>query len=502
MPTSGWISSDCMHTPTTRMRASLGAMRMACPIIPGTPTASKITNGLDRSPPSRHASIAGVSRGSTTTSAPIRSASARRRGGEVGGDDRADAQAAQLGDARQADRSAAEHDRAVTDGDAALGHGVHADGERLGERGEVGGQVAGHLERQQLVHHQQIGVAAVVPVRVADRVHAVGVERHRHADHDVAGAQVGSRLRRRRPPRSRTRGPSPCRGRARTGSARRDRRERCRGAAGRWPRISAPWRTMCRSLPQIPQARTLVSTWPGPGVGSGRSSTRSCQSRMIVARMAATLGRAARTWSAGVRADRLPTITANAASASRPVCSRAVRRRAPRAGCAGRSTVWPRVSSPWVSTVTCAGRRANSCGWVSAITAQRIVHGRAAHVAVAVDVGAAEEVEEVGEDRRHPPGQGAHERDPLRRRLEPVGEIESAHDQRAAVAEDDGGGVGVRPDVELGHRRAVAERATAHQRDARRAVRRGRARCAGRARCWSAAPSARARSPRWPGRCR
>ena len=46
---------------------------------------------------------------------------------------------------------------------------------------------------------------------------------------------------------------------------------------------------MCRSLPQMPHASTLVSTWPGPGTGSGTSSTESFQSRITVARIAPNL---------------------------------------------------------------------------------------------------------------------------------------------------------------------------------------------------------------------
>ena len=55
--------------------------------------------------------------------------------------------------------------------------------------------------------------------------------------------------------------------------------------------------------------------------------------------------------------------------------------------------------------------------------------------------------------------------DALRRGEELVREVEAGHDQRAAVAEHRGGRLGVGPDVELGDGRAVAERATAHDRD-------------------------------------
>ena len=58
-----------------------------------------------------------------------------------------------------------------------------------------------------------------------------------------------------------------------------------------------------------------------------------------------------------------------------------------------------------------------------------------------------------------------------RRRLQLVGQVEAGLDERTAVVEDDGGGLGVGPDVELGHRGAVADRgAAAHQRDAGDAV--------------------------------
>ena len=89
MPSIGWIVSCCMQAPTTRTRALRGAIRIACSIIPGTPTASKITSGLFPST-LRHASIACLAAGSTTTSQPSCSASARRFGEKSAADDRAD----------------------------------------------------------------------------------------------------------------------------------------------------------------------------------------------------------------------------------------------------------------------------------------------------------------------------------------------------------------------------------------------------------------------------
>ena len=84
--------------------------------------------------------------GSTTTSRAelLGQRSPLRR--EVGGDDRADAAHLQLGDARQPDGPAAEHDRRSRCGDPALGHRVHADRERLGQRRHAdGGRPSGTL---------------------------------------------------------------------------------------------------------------------------------------------------------------------------------------------------------------------------------------------------------------------------------------------------------------------------------------------------------------------
>ena len=120
------------------------------------------------------------------------------------------------------------------------------------------------------------------------RVEAVRVERDGHADDDVADLQVlaagpelddlaaelvahhgvGLRVEHDRRHAGRAAGPSFSSSLSR--------------------RLSSPCTSRCRSLPQMPQASTLVSTCPGPGVGSGMSSTRSCQSRITAARMAAT----------------------------------------------------------------------------------------------------------------------------------------------------------------------------------------------------------------------
>ena len=128
----------------------------------------------------------------------------------------------------------------------------------------------------------------------------------------------------------------------------------------------------------------------------------------------------------------------------------------------------PRVCSPVVSTATCENDLVNSSGWVSAQHRKRVVHGGATQVLVATDVGAAEEAHQIGECRRQLTRRSANLIDAFGRGLQLMRDVEAGHDQRASVADDDCGGFGIRPDVELGGGCAVAEQAAAHERDARR----------------------------------
>ena len=141
--------------------------------------------------------MAGSSRGSTTSCAPMTAASARRS---------VEKSAATIG-STPCRRSAAMTARptgpqpstsaALAGGDARPVHGVDAHGHRLGERGEAGVEPVGHLERQQVGQHHQLAVPAGVLVGVADRVHAGRVERDRHRHHHVAHptvAGVGAQL--------------------------------------------------------------------------------------------------------------------------------------------------------------------------------------------------------------------------------------------------------------------------------------------------------------------
>ena len=128
MPKNGVMVSGCMHTPTTvdarlRRRGPHGLVDDA------RARRSPRTRAAAWPPPTRvHASNAGSTAGSTASCAPMveRERAARRR--EVGGDDRLDALQLQRGDDGQADRTAAEHERAVARLDA---RAVHA---RAGRR--------------------------------------------------------------------------------------------------------------------------------------------------------------------------------------------------------------------------------------------------------------------------------------------------------------------------------------------------------------------------------
>ena len=96
----------------------------------------------------------------------------------------------EVGDTCQPDRAEPEHDRRVLPGDPALVHGVDADREWLGQRRERRRHTAGDGDRQQLVQHQQLGVAARVAARVSDGVDAIDVEHGRHADDHLPGREI------------------------------------------------------------------------------------------------------------------------------------------------------------------------------------------------------------------------------------------------------------------------------------------------------------------------
>ena len=153
----------------------------------------------------------------------------------------------------------------------------------------------------------------------------------------------------------------------------------------------------------------------------------------------------------------------------------------------GRSRSCPRVRRPAVSTATWRCSRSNRSGWVRASTAHGSCTAAPAMSSWRADVGRREEVEQVGRARRRAGPAGAGRRS-IRggRGQQLVGQVEPGHHQRAAVAEHDRGGLRVGPDVELGDRRCGCRTCRRPSSRCRRCARPGRARRAGRGRCWSA----------------
>ena len=144
-------------------------------------------------------------------------------------------------------------------------------------------------------------------------------------------------------------------------------------------------------------------------------------------------------------------------------------------------TVWPRVSTPAVSTATWRRRDVNRCGCVNASTASGSWIGGPVDALAALAIRAREERQQLGEQRGEtvaPSPRPMAATCSMRSGVARNWWVTSSpgHHERPAVAEHDGSGLGIGPDVELGGGRAVAERAATHQRDAGDAPRRDRAR--------------------------
>ncbi len=101
-----------------------------------------------------------TSRGSTTTSAPMTVASARRPGERSLATTLSTPRALSRRDHGQADRAAAEDDGEVAASYLTSCHGVPGHRHRFGERGDVGVEAVGHGEGDGLLGDQPLGVAA------------------------------------------------------------------------------------------------------------------------------------------------------------------------------------------------------------------------------------------------------------------------------------------------------------------------------------------------------
>ena len=106
------------HADHDDLRAAAARRCRASSMMPGTPMASKTTSGWPP-PTAAHASNAGSSAGSTTSWAPIVAASARRAGEKSAATIGSMPLQLQRGDDGEADRPAAEHERALARLDAA-----------------------------------------------------------------------------------------------------------------------------------------------------------------------------------------------------------------------------------------------------------------------------------------------------------------------------------------------------------------------------------------------
>ena len=326
----------CMHTPTTRMRASFGAMRIAWSIIPGTPTASKITSG--RMPSTRAPRLdrrcldAGRPRRRRRAARPGPAASARsrrRRSGRCRGSFSSAMHASPTGPQPSTMALSPTAIRLLATACTPTASGSVS-------AAMLGGQAAGHLEREQLVEHHQLGVAAGVHVGEAERVEALRRRRRPACDTTMSPT---FRLLAVRAEVDHLAAELVAHHRVVLGlehaSAPADPAERRRPARSISAVLSAPWLQQVQVAAADAAGQHLGQHLPGPGVGSGMSSTRSCQSRITAARMRRDRSVLSTRRSAAEVAI-ASMITANAASASTRGQHVAVRRRPLDAGCAGR----------------------------------------------------------------------------------------------------------------------------------------------------------------------
>ena len=155
MPSIGSERSVSMQTPTTTMRASRGAPSNTCWINPGTPTHSKISAGFSAGNNACSGGRAAFSSGDICGMLGPGRIGMRARGVDddvgaelfgqrpprrriIGGDDRVHPLDLQRGDDGEPHRAAADHQRHLAAPDVGFGHGMHADRQRLGQRGVLG----------------------------------------------------------------------------------------------------------------------------------------------------------------------------------------------------------------------------------------------------------------------------------------------------------------------------------------------------------------------------
>ena len=94
------------------------------------------------------------------------------------------------GDHRQPDRAAADHQRHIIRRQPRVLHRVPAHRDRFGQRRLVGGQSVRHFQQQALGERHVLREATGDVVGIADALHGVAGDRHRHRADQCAGLQA------------------------------------------------------------------------------------------------------------------------------------------------------------------------------------------------------------------------------------------------------------------------------------------------------------------------
>ena len=93
------------------------------------------------------------------------------------------------------DRPAADHQRHLAASDVGFCHRVHADRERLGQRGVLGGEAVRDFEQQGFAEQHALGIGADIVVGVADALRAFRGQKRRQRTDFGAGLELLRRAR-------------------------------------------------------------------------------------------------------------------------------------------------------------------------------------------------------------------------------------------------------------------------------------------------------------------
>ena len=116
------------------------------------------------------------------------SAAARRR--IIRSHDRMQPLQFQRRDHGEPDRAAADHQRHLVAADIGLGHRVHADRQRLGQRRMFRREAVRHFQQQRLAEQHALGIAADIVVGIADALRPLRRQQRRQRTDAGAGFQL------------------------------------------------------------------------------------------------------------------------------------------------------------------------------------------------------------------------------------------------------------------------------------------------------------------------